>query len=48
MRLEVSHLLEVKRWVLSYGFDCEVLEPPQLRSEVAGDLLRAARRYGRV
>jgi predicted DNA-binding transcriptional regulator YafY len=48
LTLVVSHLLEVKRWVLSYGFDCEVLEPPQLRSEVAGDLLRAARRYGRV
>lgn len=34
MTLKVSHLFEVKRWVLSYGVECEVLEPEELRREV--------------
>src|SRR5262249_38272559 len=29
--LWVSHLLEVKRWALSWGADCEVLQPKELR-----------------
>jgi predicted DNA-binding transcriptional regulator YafY len=48
MTLRVNHLLEVKRWVMSFGPDCEVLEPEQLRSEVAAELLQAVRQYGRV
>jgi predicted DNA-binding transcriptional regulator YafY len=48
MTLRVNHLLEVKRWVMSLGPDCEVLEPEQLRSEVAAELLQAVRQYGRV
>jgi predicted DNA-binding transcriptional regulator YafY len=48
MTLRLNHLLEVKRWVMSLGPDCEVLEPEQLRSEVAAELLQAVRQYGRV
>jgi predicted DNA-binding transcriptional regulator YafY len=47
MTLRVNHVLEVKRWVLSWGRECEVLAPAQLRDEVAGELLRALRQYGR-
>ena len=32
MTLEVSHLLEVRRWVLGYGPQCEVLAPAELRN----------------
>ena len=39
--LEVSHLREVERWALSWTPDCEVLEPPELREQVA-DALPAA------
>jgi predicted DNA-binding transcriptional regulator YafY len=37
--------LEVKRWILSYGSACEVLEPDELRVEVQEELDRAARFY---
>lgn len=33
--LEVSHLREVERWVLSWGPECEALGPPELRDRVA-------------
>jgi proteasome accessory factor B len=48
MTLRVNHLLEVKRWVMSFAANCEVLEPAQLRMDVAGEHLRAARQYGRA
>lgn len=34
LRFEVSDLREVKRWVLFWGADCEVLEPKELRDMV--------------
>jgi len=34
MRLEVSSLIEIRRWVLYWGADCQVLEPEELRIEV--------------
>jgi predicted DNA-binding transcriptional regulator YafY len=36
---------EVKRWLLAYGPEAEVLGPPSLRSSVASDLKRAAEKY---
>lgn len=41
----VNHLFEVKRWALSHGSSCEVLEPPELRKEVKADLASAAALY---
>jgi len=34
----VNHLLEVKRWVLSFGAECEVLEPDELRADLAAEI----------
>jgi predicted DNA-binding transcriptional regulator YafY len=34
----VNHLLEVKRWVLSFGADCQVLGPERLKQQVFQDL----------
>jgi len=48
MTFKVNHLLEVRRWVLSWGTECEVLAPAQLRDDVARELLMTARQYGRV
>ena len=36
---------EVKRWLLAYGPEAEVLGPPSLRSAIAADLKRAAGKY---
>ncbi|MDZ4837525.1 MAG: WYL domain-containing protein [Candidatus Melainabacteria bacterium] len=36
---------EVKRWVLMYGSDAEVLEPQFFRELIASDLAQAAKRY---
>jgi predicted DNA-binding transcriptional regulator YafY len=46
LRLEVAELVEVKRWVLFWGADCEVLEPPELRRQVAEEVKRMAAYYG--
>lgn len=45
LHLEVSHLREVERWALSWGADCEVLEPPELRARMVETLARAATSY---
>lgn len=34
LNFELSHLREIERWALSWGADCEVLEPPELRQRV--------------
>lgn len=34
LSLQVSSLIEVRRWVLSFGADCEVLAPPELRDSI--------------
>ena len=41
----VSHLFEVKRWVLSWGAEVEVLSPDELIEMVRTDLETASRRY---
>jgi predicted DNA-binding transcriptional regulator YafY len=43
--LEVSHLREVERWALSWGADCVVIEPDELRDRVVRALTEAAGRY---
>jgi predicted DNA-binding transcriptional regulator YafY len=34
VRFRVNHLLEVKRLALSFGSECEALEPPELREQI--------------
>jgi predicted DNA-binding transcriptional regulator YafY len=41
----VSGLLEVRSWLLGWGGDAEVLEPPELRAYMARETERAAARY---
>lgn len=45
LSLKVNHLLEVKRWALSYGAACEVLEPEELRSEIEAELREMMNQY---
>lgn len=45
LRVRVAHTLEIQHWVLQWGAGCEVLEPEELRREVAGELRRAVERY---
>jgi predicted DNA-binding transcriptional regulator YafY len=45
LRLKLSHLREIERFALSWGRDCEVLEPPELRRRVADETARAAELY---
>lgn len=33
-----AHLLEMKRWVLSFGADCEVLGPKRLKTEILAEV----------
>lgn len=47
LHLRVSGLGEVKRWVMQFGAEAEVVRPKGLRREVARELERAARVYGR-
>ena len=44
-RSTVSGVIEIRLWILSWGDDVEVLEPPELRQQVAAILARAASRY---
>lgn len=45
LTMELSHLREAERWALSWGADCEVIEPPELRERVAAELQRSLRHY---
>lgn len=45
IRLQVRLSIELKRWVLWFGPEAEVLQPTALREEVANDVREAARRY---
>ena len=44
-RATVSGTIEVRLWILSWGDEVEVLAPPELRTDVAATLGRAAARY---
>jgi proteasome accessory factor B len=41
----VSGMREIKVWILGWGADAEVLEPPELRADVAAELHGAAHVY---
>lgn len=45
-RGRVAGTREIRIWILGWGADAEVLEPPDLRAEVASELEKAARLYG--
>lgn len=45
VHFNVNHLLEVKRLALSFGPDCEVLEPMELRAEMERDVRRMMETY---
>jgi proteasome accessory factor B len=45
LSLEVGNLRGVERWVLSWGVDCEVLEPAELRTRITVALEETLRRY---
>jgi proteasome accessory factor B len=47
LTIEVRHLFEVQRWVLSYGAEARVLEPAELVKQVGTALRQAARQYGK-
>jgi predicted DNA-binding transcriptional regulator YafY len=44
-RATVSGTIEIRLWILSWGDDVEVVEPAELRAEVAATLRRASARY---
>lgn len=44
LHFTVNHLLEVKRLALSFGADCEVLAPKELRAEIAAEAQRIVER----
>ncbi len=45
LSIETRGAYELKRWVMSYGFDAELLEPIGLRNEIAKELKQAADIY---
>jgi predicted DNA-binding transcriptional regulator YafY len=46
LTLSVTHLLEVRRWVMGYGAECEVLEPAELREQIRLELRKSTELYG--
>ena len=44
-RATVAGIIEIRLWILSWGDDVEVLEPPDLRADVAATHRKAASRY---
>jgi len=45
LKLTVSGLGEVKRWILGFGGQAEVLAPPELKAEIAKDIKKMAEKY---
>jgi len=45
LELETSGRWDVKRWLLAFGADAELLEPQDLREEIAADLRRLVESY---
>ncbi|MGE3806165.1 MAG: helix-turn-helix transcriptional regulator [Gemmataceae bacterium] len=45
LTMKVTHLVEVKRWALSFGVECEAIAPRQLRDEIKQELVRLFGRY---
>jgi predicted DNA-binding transcriptional regulator YafY len=46
LRMRVAATNEVKRWVIQFGPEAEVLAPAGLRREIAANLRKAERLYG--
>lgn len=46
IRFHVTDLREIKRWVLSWGAECEVLEPRELSELIVRDLCQILERQG--
>ncbi len=42
-RLDLNNLVEVKRWVMWWGSDCEVVEPAELRQSIVEELKQMLR-----
>jgi predicted DNA-binding transcriptional regulator YafY len=47
LEMKTSGRWDVKRWVLAFGADAEVLEPADLREEIAAELRATAEAYSR-
>jgi predicted DNA-binding transcriptional regulator YafY len=47
LSLQVSHLLEIRRWALSWGSDAKVLSPKELRNPMRDELRATLRMYVR-
>jgi proteasome accessory factor B len=47
-RARVPGTLEIRRWILQWGAQVEVIAPLELRDEVAATYRKAAARYGAV
>ncbi len=43
-RLHLNNLVEIKRWVMWWGTDCEVVAPKELRAQIALELREMLRR----
>lgn len=46
LEMNTSGRWEIKRWVLSFGGEAELLEPAELRKEIAEELRNSLARYG--
>src|SRR5262249_33704234 len=47
LSFRINQLAEVKRWVLSFGADCEVIEPQELNNDVTREVARMSARSER-
>lgn len=45
VRLRVDSLLEVRRWAMSFGAECEVLAPSELRQQVQSEIAKMSAKY---
>jgi len=45
MRITVGNTLEMKPWIRQWGHECEVLNPPELRAEIAEEMRQAGELY---
>lgn len=46
LSLQVADITDLKPWIRTWGANCEVLEPPELRDEMTGEARRMAEAYG--
>jgi proteasome accessory factor B len=47
-RFQLSNTVEIKSWVLGFGANAVVLEPQELRTEIAAELEQLLKAYGRL